>query len=302
MLLPDTQQSQNIQNQMPINWVGMSAIHLPLLFPINGKDVLQNVKLDIFVDLNSHTQRGIHMSRLYLLLQDEVAGKKIDELDWKKVLEKMISSQDGLSSQSLIKLNFDFIDQQKALVTNGAGWRSLPVQIQFKKSKDVELLQSMQFSVIYSSTCPASTALSLDARAKHFEIEWGQKSLDFDQLKSWVGGTSGLVATPHAQRSFADIQINSLSPKVKYQTYIEQAEAALQTRVQTAVKRSDEQKFAELNADNPLFCEDAVRILAKTFRAEKDICAFKLRVRHEESLHAHNAEAVIEFGPFQPLV
>lgn len=287
---------------MPVNWVGMSAIHLPLLFPIKGKDVLQNVKLDLFVDLNSRTQRGIHMSRLYLLMQQEVAGKRIDEVNWTTVLDKMTSSQEGLSNQSLIKLNFDFIEQQEALVTGTAGWRSLPVQLQFKKSVGSDLLQSIQFTIVYSSTCPASTALSLDARAKRFEAEWGLKPLDFSELKNWVGGTSGLVATPHAQRSFADIQINSFSAIVKHQIFIKQAEEALKTRVQSAVKRADEQKFAELNAENPLFCEDAVRILAETFQTDKDICAFKIKVRHEESLHAHNAEAVIEFGPFQPLL
>ena len=286
---------------MPINWVGMSAIHLPLLFPINGNIVLQNVKLDLFVDLNSHSQRGIHMSRLYLLVQQEVAGKRLDEINWSSILNKMVTSQDGLSSQAMIKLHFDFIDQQKALVTEATGWRSLPVQVQFKKTEGSDVIQSTQFSVVYSSTCPASTALSLDARVKQFETEWNLKTLNFSGLKSWVGGSSGLVATPHAQRSFAEVQINSVSAKIKYQSYIEQAEKALKTRVQTAVKRADEQKFAELNAENPLFCEDAVRILAETFRANREISAFRLKVRHEESLHAHNAEAVIEHGSFQAL-
>ncbi len=38
-----------------------------------------------------------------------------------------------------------------------------------------------------------------------------------------------------------------------------------------------------------MFCEDAARRLAEPLRALPDLAAFKVRVEHEESLHAHDA-------------
>ena len=40
---------------------------------------------------------------------------------------------------------------------------------------------------------------------------------------------------------------------------LETIESALATPVQTAVRREDEQEFARLNGENPMYCEDAVR-------------------------------------------
>jgi GTP cyclohydrolase I len=72
---------------------------------------------------------------------------------------------------------------------------------------------------------------------------------------------------------------------------INDAEAALGTAVQTAVKRADEQAFALANGQNLMFCEDAARRLNLALRRTPGISAFQLRVIHAESLHAHDAVA-----------
>ncbi|KUJ91951.1 MAG: putative GTP cyclohydrolase, partial [Pseudomonas sp. 63_8] len=63
------------------------------------------------------------------------------------------------------------------------------------------------------------------------------------------------------------------------------------TPVQTAVKRADEQAFALANGQNLMFCEDAARRLHRTLRQLPQASAFRLKVVHAESLHAHDAVA-----------
>ncbi len=71
------------------------------------------------------------------------------------------------------------------------------------------------------------------------------------------------MATPHSQRSVAEIkvQLNHKVTDFPVIALIDAIEDALQTPVQAAVKRADEQEFARLNGQNLMFCEDAARRL-----------------------------------------
>ena len=77
---------------------------------------------------------------------------------------------------------------------------------------------------------------------------------------------------------------------------INQIENALQTPVQAVVKREDEQEFARLNATNLMFCEDAGRRLQNAFDNNAEYLDFWIRVNHLESLHPHDAVAVVTKG------
>jgi len=71
-----------------------------------------------------------------------------------------------------------------------------------------------------------------------------------------------------------------------------QLEETIGTPVQTMVKRSDEQEFARLNADNLIFCEDAARKLKAMLEKSGWVKDYWFKVEHQESLHAHNAVVI----------
>ena len=73
---------------------------------------------------------------------------------------------------------------------------------------------------------------------------------------------------------------------------IGQLESSIGTPVQTAVKRSDEQEFARLNASNLMFCEDAARRVKRALGEMASIKSYWFKIEHQESLHAHNAVVV----------
>jgi GTP cyclohydrolase I len=128
---------------------------------------------------------------------------------------------------------------------------------------------------------------------QQFARDFANRSLQHTEILAWLGSTKGIVATPHSQRSTAQLRLR-LDERLKdlpLVALINNAETALGTAVQTAVKRADEQAFALANGQNLMFCEDAARRLNQALKRSPGIKAFHIRVIHAESLHAHDAVA-----------
>ena len=68
------------------------------------------------------------------------------------------------------------------------------------------------------------------------------------------------------------------------------------TETQVMVKREDEQAFAELNAANPIFVEDAARLFCEALRDDPRIGDFRVVASHQESLHSHDAISLLTEG------
>ncbi|MEL6702076.1 MAG: GTP cyclohydrolase, FolE2/MptA family, partial [Pseudomonadota bacterium] len=78
---------------------------------------------------------------------------------------------------------------------------------------------------------------------------------------------------------------------------IDMCRAAVPTETQVMVKREDEQAFAELNAANPIFVEDAARLFYERLLADPRVGDFRVVASHQESLHSHDAVSVVTEGP-----
>ena len=114
-----------------------------------------------------------------------------------------------------------------------------------------------------------------------------------EAVRQWLGSSQGILATPHSQRSQAQVAVQLQMPQdeLPARRLLEACEAALGTAVQTAVKRADEQAFALANGQNLMFCEDAARRLHGCLLDQPGLSGFQVRVVHAESLHAHDAVA-----------
>ena len=62
------------------------------------------------------------------------------------------------------------------------------------------------------------------------------------------------------------------------------------------VRREDEQAFAELNGSNLKFGEDAARLLHRELNTRPEIQDIQIACAHLESLHSHDAVAVMVKG------
>jgi len=278
----------------PLDWVGMANVALPVRIACGGAEPVQvAASADVAVNLRRADARGIHMSRLYLALQDAFAGEAITPAGLRRVLQTLVDTQGELSDAARVTLRFDQLLRRPALASAHAGWKRYPVEIEATLVGG-HLRLALRFAVEYSSTCPASAALSRQLNAERFRADFAAaRPLSAQVVGDWLTSERGLAATPHAQRSRADVRVE-LRPafdELPLLALIDAVEAALGTPVQTAVKREDEQAFARLNAENLMFCEDAARRIAAALAGDARIDRFDVEVAHLESLHAHDAVA-----------
>ena len=291
-VLPDVTSEIMAETPSPLQWVGMENIAVPILMRLQDETTqIIPASADVYVSLEKPKVKGIHMSRLYSVLN------QLAELECKKetlaqLLEVMIQSQQGLGHEAKIKLTFDLLLRKSALLSNESGFQHYPVSISAEKNKQ-GFLCVLEVSISYSSTCPCSASLAQSLYADEIDKVFSSSAIDKAALLEWVQSPSGSVATPHSQRSYATIRITlGDNDWPDLASLIFQLEDVIGTPVQTAVKRRDEQEFARLNAANLMFCEDAARRI-KNFLEEMTFAKnYWFKVEHQESLHAHNAVVI----------
>lgn len=293
--LPDVAASGNADNLLPLEWVGMQGIALPLWLEGGGQAQQVHAWADVHVDLPEPRVKGIHMSRLYLLLDAFAAAGPLDAGELASLLRTMVASHaDCASTQARLALSFSLLRRQPALLTAGlSGWKSYPVRLQATLSPQGFSL-SLTVEVGYSSTCPCSAALARQLLADGFAAQFGPGGIDGAAARDWLLQHASL-ATPHSQRSTASVTV-SLDETAELDVYslIDLVEAALATPLQTAVKRADEQAFARLNGANLMYVEDAARRVQAALA--RHYAQASVAVRHMESLHPH--DAVAQAGDF----
>ena len=286
LTLPDVA-AQSSQQAMALEWVGMCGIASPVL--IDGQRL--SAKIDAGVNLVDATARGIHMSRLYLAL-DQLETENLTPALLRQLLQCFLDSHEGLSNKAYVRIHSDVLLKRSALVSPLAGWKSYPTSIEASLKNGMFHVE-LKILVSYSSTCPCSAALARQLIQRQFIDDFANTSLQHADVLAWLGSSKGIVATPHSQRSAAHltIRLGHQFPQLPLETIINNAEGALGTAVQTAVKRADEQAFALANGQNLMFCEDAARRLNTVLQKTSGVEAFKLKVVHAESLHSHDAVA-----------
>ncbi|MBP3363991.1 MAG: GTP cyclohydrolase I FolE2 [Pseudomonas sp.] len=286
LTLPDVA-AQSSQQAIALEWVGMCGIASPVL--IDGQRL--SAKIDAGVNLVDATARGIHMSRLYLAL-DQLETENLTPALLRQLLQCFLDSHEGLSNKAYVRIHSDVLLKRSALVSPLAGWKSYPTSIEASLKNGMFHVE-LKILVSYSSTCPCSAALARQLIQRQFIDDFANTSLQHADVLAWLGSSKGIVATPHSQRSAAHltIRLGHQFPQLPLETIINNAEGALGTAVQTAVKRADEQAFALANGQNLMFCEDAARRLNTVLQKSSGVEAFKLKVVHAESLHSHDAVA-----------
>jgi len=273
-----------------LDWVGMRGIVLPIRYRDDVHAIAASV--NTWVDLVDPKARGIHMSRLYSLLQAQMTDRRIDARTLRSVLEAMLASHSGLSSRAQIDLAMDRVLLRPALVSPMAGWQRYPMIVRARKSQGGCQFE-IELTIGYSSTCPSSAALSRHATAAALSEQFGRSPVAPSEIAAWLSSAAGSIATAHAQRSEARLRLR-LRDGAQWpeaEQIVDRAEAALGTPLQTAVKRVDEQAFALRNAQNLMFYEDAARHLHAAIMRDDPFDDFHVRVAHFESLHAHDAVA-----------
>ncbi|MGB6143476.1 MAG: GTP cyclohydrolase, FolE2/MptA family, partial [Rhodanobacter sp.] len=203
-LLPDVAVHAQPHLAGALDWVGMAEIQVPVLFDAgDGQTQRSSARVGAFVNLKRPDKRGIHMSRLYLQVEQALSTQTLSADMLHSLLRGFLDSHQDLSDRACLSIRFEHLVRRPALKSANSGWRAYPVCIEASLVGDQFLLE-FGTEVVYSSTCPASAALSRQLIQDQFIHDFAPgEALDHAAVLAWLGSEKGIVAAAHAQRSVA---------------------------------------------------------------------------------------------------
>ncbi len=269
--LPDLQNGANVQGALvKLERVGIHNFRLPIKYRQRDSSDLLELETSVTgtVSLDSCT-KGINMSRIIrTFYEHRERDFTIDTLA--RILRDYKHGLQSLEAQIMVKFSYPIL--QNSLRSNLQGFQYYDVVLEMEVDASDQLKKTLHFDFVYSSACPCSFELSEHARSHRNK-----------------------ATVPHSQRSVARVSV-----KFDTMVWIEDLQGicvrALQTETQVMVKREDEQAFAELNGSYLKFVEDAARLLYRELDNDDRILDFKIVCSHLESLHSHDAIAVVAKG------
>ena len=254
-----------------IQHVGISNFRLPIRFRTRDSDDLTlETSVTGTVSLDAE-KKGINMSRImrtfYKHAEETFSFEVIDA-----ALDAYKTDLDSFDARIMMRTSFPM--KVDSLRSGLAGYQYYDIALELIETDGVRK-KIVHLDYVYSSTCPCSLELSEHAR----------------QFR-------GQLATPHSQRSVARVsaELDDTVGVLWFEDLIEHCRTAVPTETQVMVKREDEQAFAELNAANPIFVEDAARLFAETLQGDPRIADYRVIASHQESLHSHDAVSVLTEG------
>src|SRR6218665_122156 len=97
-LMPDIASQAKADSAGPLDWVGMDEIAVPIrMADADGVLVQSPALVAAYVNLNQAEARGIHMSRLYLHVDQHLARHPLTPRSLRRLLRDFLESHAGLS-------------------------------------------------------------------------------------------------------------------------------------------------------------------------------------------------------------
>ncbi|MEM1068036.1 MAG: GTP cyclohydrolase FolE2 [Planctomycetota bacterium] len=258
--LPDIQSTTDVR-RVAINKVGVTNVRYPISLrtPGEGKgNTFQHTvaTINMFVAL-PHTEKGTHMSRFVEVLND-----RHQELCSDSLAEFAVAIREKLkASDAFLELNFPYFIEKEAPVTGQSGKLDIDVTFELRSGTVDDFVMTLKIPA--TSLCPCSKEIS----------NYGA----------------------HNQRCEMTVKVR-VAPGVNF--WIEELFAMIEqcasTQVFSVLKRPDEKWVTERAYENPKFVEDIVRDMAVALRDDDRIVWFQCFSENFESIHSHNAYAMVE--------
>ena len=281
--LPDIQTTAP-EFEIAIRRVGVSNVKLPFSVVVRDYEgqekppemtsCLQGTvgEFDAHVFL-PHTEKGTHMSRMPLTIQEVLNEADAFSLTTcREIARRMLGNLD--SAESEVRVRFPYFIQKEAPVSKQLSFSHYNVEFEVHAEgtpNDFRFQTFITVHVVAKSLCPCSKEIS----------DYGA----------------------HNQRSNITIrvQLGTVADRwVWLEELIEVAEDASSCAIWNVLKRPDEKWVTERAFENPKFVEDISRGAAAAIIREKNgkflpVRAFRIRVQNEESIHQHDAYAEIKW-------
>lgn len=253
--LSDTQSEHDPRNVL-IHRVGVSGLRYPVTVERpDGSSFGASCEAALAVSL-AGDRRGTHMSRFVEELH--AAHGNITPAGVISLARKLRSRLKA--GEATAELTLPWFVEKKAPVTGGVAWMDYTLTWKASVSAGGVRLHTT-LRVPLSTLCPCSKAIS-DRGA-------------------------------HNQRGYATVTVETAFP-VWPDKLIAIIESAASCELYSLLKRPDEKVVTERAFDRPVFVEDLVRDIALGLRGLKGLRGYRIKAVNLESIHSHNACALID--------
>lgn len=253
--LTDTQ-SERDDRQLPIDRVGVRSLRFPLRIRDRDSAVQHTVAtVSLAVDLPHH-YKGTHMSRFVEVLHAH--GTELTVATIAGMPQELIKKLHA--DKAHVEFRFPYFRAKKAPVSGAEGLLDYGVVFEVNADKgSSDFVLTVEVPV--TTLCPCSKAIS--ARGAH------------------------------NQRGIVTLAVRFSEP-VWIEDLIELVETSASAQLYSLLKRPDEKFVTEAAYDNPVFVEDLVRNVAQKVKSHPRLTWFRVEAENFESIHNHNAWAMIE--------
>ena len=255
--LSDTQNERD-DRRLPIDRVGVRSLRFPLSIRDRDAAVQHTVAtVSLAVDLPHHF-KGTHMSRFVEVLHAH--GKELTVSNIVAMPRELIKKLHA--DKAHVEMKFPYFRSKKAPVSGAEGLLDYGVIFEVNADKgSTDFVLTVEVPV--TTLCPCSKAIS--ARGAH------------------------------NQRGTVTLAVRFSDP-IWIEDLLELVESSASSELYSILKRPDEKHVTEAAYDNPVFVEDLVRNVAVKAKTHPRITWFRVEAENYESIHNHNAWAMIEGG------
>lgn len=257
-LLIDTQNLPD-QRKIAIDRVGITNLRYPLQIRDRGHSLQSTVATcALTVDL-PHQFKGTHMSRFVEVLNAHGPVLHVENIH--EILQTLVARLH--SEKAHVEFAFPYFIEKKAPVTAAPGL--MDYEVKFNASYENGRVDFVVTVIVLVTTlCPCSKAISAHGA--------------------------------HNQRGKVTLAVRSRHP-IWIEDLIALVETCASSELYSVLKRPDEKAVTERAYDNPVFVEDLVRNIAARSNLDPNITWYRVEAENYESIHSHNAYALIEKPP-----
>ncbi|MDA8377362.1 MAG: GTP cyclohydrolase FolE2 [Planctomycetia bacterium] len=243
------------QRNIAIDKVGVRAVRYPItLRTPDGGEQNTVALINLYVSLPKH-KKGTHMSRFLEILNAH--HRRITPAEIIPILHEMKTKL--LADDAHIQMTFPYFIEKEAPVTGARGLMDYECTLEGVSNGQDDFILGIK--VPATSLCPCSKEIS--------------------------------AYGAHNQRCEISARVR-FTGTLWIEDLVKIMESVASAPVYAVLKRPDEKFVTEQAFDNPKFVEDIIRDLALAMERHHQITWYNIQSENFESIHNHNAYALIE--------
>ena len=248
-------QSTPDNRSIAIDKVGIRNLEMPIRVQDQNQIIRETVgTFDAYVNLR-HEVKGTHMSRFVEVLHRHSTPYSVETL--RDILERMKERLE--SDAAFLDIRFPYFVEKSAPISGQPSYMNYQVKLAASLEADQFSLKT-QLEVPVKTLCPCSKTIS----------KYGA----------------------HNQRGMVTVQIET-QKTVWLEEIIATVENSASSQLYALLKRPDEKHVTERAYENPVFVEDLVRNIVSHLREDARIIWYQVEAENHESIHNHNAYALV---------